>query len=347
MRPVSIFALAATAGSFALLAACAGNSPAQSGLLPGSSAPLGTALQSSERGRPLGTCTDVRRVGARNARGRATKAARGISTPYLYVVDSCGPAIDVLRSSDYSIAGSITDGLNYPVDAFLDSHKNLFVANYGGETVTEYAPGDWSAPVFTYSANMGIPLVVTTDASGDVYEGDYNGYINEYYPGRNSPTIASCLPTAGGDNDVYGLAVDGRGDVFARIFSYKSELPEIVEYPGGLNNCASPTVLTALSPGGGGIAVDKNDNLIIGASSTVQVLDAPNYNAVSATIGSGFACATNVRLNKANDLAFVTDTCNDTVTVVNYPSGTNAAVLGTGNGISKPYAAVEAPNAVY
>jgi hypothetical protein len=52
-------------------------------------------------------------------------------------------------------------------------------------------------------------------------------------------------------------------------------------------------------------------------------------------------------LNKANKLPFVTDTCNFTVTIVNYLQGTNVTVLGTGNGLSEPEAAVEHPNAVY
>jgi len=76
-------------------------------------------------------------------------------------------------------------------------------------------------------------------------------------------------------------------------------------------------------------------------------VQSPNYNTVSRTIGSGLSCAQNVRLNEANTLAFVTDVCNNTVTVVNYGGGSNTRVLGAGNGLTRPVAAVEDPNAVY
>ena len=75
-------------------------------------------------------------------------------------------------------------------------------------------------------------------------------------------------------------------------------------------------------------------------------MGAPTYDSATATL-AGFECALNIRLNKANTLAFVTDPCAHTVTIVNNPSLTIAAVLGTGNGLSMPIAAVEHPNAVY
>ncbi|MBV9233290.1 MAG: hypothetical protein JO030_04550, partial [Candidatus Eremiobacteraeota bacterium] len=88
-------------------------------------------------------------------------------------------------------------------------------------------------------------------------------------------------------------------------------------------------------------------NLLLPNGGTVEIVDAPSYNAINATIGSGFSCAQNVRLTRGNYLAFVTDVCKDTVTAVKYKTGANVIVLGTAYGISQPFAAVEQPNAVY
>jgi len=343
MRPVSLLTLSAALGSIAVLPACAGSSPGSTSLFPSSSVSAGSPLHSRKRGSPLGTCTDERRLQVRMAHRQFAKPAA--NPPYLYVADSCEPSIDVLNGKTYYELGSITDRVSGPTDVFVDSKGNLYVANADSGNVTEYAPGDWSAPSFTYSVNMQAPFAVTADAHGDVYEGDYNGYINEYYQKQNAETVVSCQPAAPGEfglpNPVVGVAVDSSNDVFAMVDASSVYL---VEYPGGLDNCPPPKVLPL---GGENIAVDKNANLLIANGTSVEVVDEPSYSEINATIGSGFSCAGNVRLNKGNTLAFVTDTCNDTVTVVNYPSGTNATVLGTGNGLSEPVAAVPAPNAVY
>ncbi len=47
------------------------------------------------------------------------------------------------------------------------------------------------------------------------------------------------------------------------------------------------------------------------------------------------------------NLAFVTDAATGNVTVINYQSGANTAVLGGSYGIKYPSAVVDGPNAVY
>jgi len=338
------FASTLTAGiaAIALLTACAGNSTGSTSLVPGSPALPGAALHSRERGSPLGTCTEARRLRAGVAHSQSAKPAA--RSPLLYVADVCEPSIDVLRGGTYYELGSITSEVSDPVDVFADSKGNLYAANSIGPNfsngyITEYAADNWSSPSFTYNVNVAYPFAVTADANGNVYEGDENGYINEYYQEQNVATVASCQPVSNGR--IYGVAVDSENDVFA------TGATELFEYPGGLNKCPSPTVLPLPSTDvGQGIAVDKNANLLIANGKSVEVVDAPSYSTVNATIG-GFSCAVNVRLNKANTLAFVTDTCSETVTLVNYPSLTIAGVLGTGNGLIYPSAAVEHPNAVY
>lgn len=323
MRPVSALTFTAVLGAVALLPACngGGGSPAQSSLVP--AAP-----------------------GSGSAGPRPThRVTHAVAQPYLYVADegysSFNGIIDVLHTGNYDELGWFTAGVAAPLDVFLDKSGNLYVANFYGSNVTEYAPGSWSEPSFTYSSGMEYPRAVAVDVRGNVYEADFSDFINEYYPGRKQP-IAHCT-TPGG---TFGVAVDTAGDVFASVYIRSLYISKIYEYKGGLSACKA-TVLSLSASTAFGLAVDKNSNLIIANSSDVEIADAPNYNTVNGTIGSGFAEAVTVHLNKANTLAFVTDIFNDTVTVVNYSTGANELVLGGNYGLEYPYAAVEQPNAVY
>lgn len=262
----------------------------------------------------------------------------------LYVLSNSESVVYMLRNKTYRGLGAITNGVNGPRGAFLDRQGNLYVANAGAGNVTEYAPGT-NTPSFTYSANMSAPNSVTVDTSGDVFEVDNDGFINEYFQGFNV-AFASCGLSAFGH--LLGVAVDSAGDVFVSINIDISgyNIHEIYEIPGGLGNCVSTMNVFGSLNVITGLAVDANSNLLIAAGNAVEVLDPP-YESVSSTIGSGFSDAVDVKLNRANTLAFVTDSANQTVTVVSYPGGSNVTVLGRRNGLLSPYAAVDGPNAAY
>lgn len=268
-------------------------------------------------------------------------ALRSSGVPFaLYVADPGSASVDILHNSNYRAFEFIIEGINDPFDVFLDSQSNLYVANYSAGDVTEYAPNT-GVPFFTYSSGMVNPAAVTVDASGDLYDADPgSGTVNEYRQGVNQ-TVFTCFP--GGT--LGGIAVDAFNNVFTSVGTSHVE-----EYKGGLGNGCRPATLRVKPPKGlgfSGIALDKHRNLLVAAESEVLVIDAPSYSAVNSTIGSGFGCAVNVRLNKSNTLAFVTDPCDKTVTVVSYPSGANLKVLGSANGLDAPNAAVDWPNAVY
>ena len=91
-----------------------------------------------------------------------------------------------------------------------------------------------------------------------------------------------------------------------------------------------------------GIAVDKNAGLVVTnvAAHAVDYIRPP-YTKVNGTLGSGFDIPTSVHLNRKNTQMLVTDTGHFNVTVVDYQNGADLAVLGTGNGLTFPYAAAE------
>jgi hypothetical protein len=244
----------------------------------------------------------------------ATQVAPGryAGSKDLYVSDFGTGDVVLLKNKTYKNVGSIF--LNSPDGIFLDRKGNLYVASYAGVEILEYAPGG-ASPFFTYNAGMTDPIAASVDTSGNVYEGDYNdgstGSVNEYRQKTNAVAY-TCKPGA----SVEGVTVDSKRDVFVD-YVLPSLTGKIVEYKGGLKGC-SGTVLGVTLTGAGGLAIDKNANLI--ACNGVVVIIDPPYNHITGTLGSGYGCGS-VSLDRANRLAFITDPADADVHVVDYSSG--------------------------
>jgi hypothetical protein len=259
----------------------------------------------------------------------------------LYVDDAGLNAVEILKNKTWSNTGSITNGINGPDGNWVDKKGNLYVANYSGPYITEYAPGG-SSPSFTYTGGISDPVGVSTDTKGNVFEADYlGGYVEELPQGSNSPTN-TCYP--GGN--VEGVAVNSKtGDVFVD-YNASSGGAKIVEYKGGLSGC-SGTVLGVTLSFAGGMVLDKKLNIIVcdQLGPTVDVIKPP-YSSVSGTLGSGYSDPFHVTINKKNNQAYVADYTGADVQVLKYPSGTNQATLNSANGLSSPFSAVDSLNFV-
>ena len=135
---------------------------------------------------------------------------------HLYVANFGHNDVLVFCNEYYVKVGRITSGVSEPSDVSLDRNGNLYVANFNNGSngsISEYAPRNFSAASFTYSAGMEGPETLTVDTHGNVFEGDQtNNTVNEYSQGVNS-VLASC--SLGGD--VSGVAVDSGGDVFVHF----------------------------------------------------------------------------------------------------------------------------------
>lgn len=325
MRSLSYSSIASLLAA-ALFAGCAANSQSQSPVIPN----LGIAGQGN---------SDVRNSHASPALYKGLRA--------LYVGDSVTGAVDVLSSGTYRDIGAITNGVNAPEGLALDTNGNLYVANAGADSVTEYAPSATS-PFFTYGAQMLGPKNVVVDVRGNVFELDAGAasgnYVNEYFQGVNYPAVRGPLPMYISPE---GVAVDREGNVFV---SYNDihNLGTLAEFVGGLTTSAPPTILGAFSGPVGGIALDKQDNLIVcdDFDQEVVVLPPP-YIGYNRIIGTGFVQPSQVTLNRRNTKAFVSDSHNRTVTVVNYTTGANITTLGAKNGIGLPLGIAVGPEANY
>ncbi|MBV8530026.1 MAG: hypothetical protein JO104_01810 [Candidatus Eremiobacteraeota bacterium] len=145
--------------------------------------------------------------------------------PLVYVSDSLGNFVDVF-AKDGALLGRISDGLNFPVDLFVDGKHDLFVANNGSGVVLKFKR-DTTTPVSAYT-DVPDAWASTTCASGTLYVAHYSGSIAVFAPGHHKPT--------GSRNENYGLAdsisCDPRGNVFA-TGTVGSPPGVVFEFPGG------------------------------------------------------------------------------------------------------------------
>jgi hypothetical protein len=310
--------IAAMAGS--ALSGCAGGSQSNNSIVPSSAAV------------PLLRTVPSGRVNPNDYQGLRD----------LYVADADGPAVKILRNKTYREIGAITSGIQTPNGMVLDKRGNLYVANDSVPSITEYAPNSTS-PSFTYSLGMQSAISVNVDAHGNVYEADGTGYARQYSQGSGAP-VAGCTPT--GATAVSGVAVDAANDVFVSFEA--GAVGAIAEYPGGFGDCSHEKVLSAPLVYPYGIAVDKNNDIIVAdaGNAQVDVIDPP-YSSVTRTIGSGFLEPSTVTLSRNDKLAFATDYQVHDVFVINYQTGAMITTLGSVYGLGDPTAAVDGPNAVY
>lgn len=247
----------------------------------------------------------------------------------LAVSDFGTGAVEILNAS-FALAGTVTSGISGPDGDWYDQAHRLYVANYTGPDVQEYAPSPTS-PIFTYSSGLSDPINVTTDESGNVYAVDYAsggaGFVNEYAQGSNT-VLHTCSP--GGAPE--GIAVGETGKVF--VSQNINGVGDIVEYAHGLAGCNGTTLGVTLGFAGG-MQLDNHNNLVACDQFVGVDIIPPPYTSVSSTI-TGFSDPFHVALSKYNTVMFVADPGAADVSVNKYPSGTLITTLGSSNGLSDP-----------
>jgi DNA-binding beta-propeller fold protein YncE len=257
----------------------------------------------------------------------------------IYVADyGKNNAIDVVKYGSWREIATITDGVNLPDDVWVDLKGNIYAANRSGPNVTEYS--DAGKPVFTYSSGLSSPYSVTTDASGNVYVGDA-GIITEYPQGSNSAIKTCAVPGL----TTLGVAVDRHGNVFGDFYSGHGG---ILEYRNGLTGSGCKDRVLPITLGVGvGMAFDRQGNLVVADDENRRVdIIAPPFKSITGTLGSGWDEPNAVSIDQAGTQAYVTDMGTATVSVLSYPTGSVVTTLGSSNGLSQPFAAVDSKNYV-
>ena len=189
--------------------------------------------------------------------------------------------------ADWTVALNFTGGgLNAPAGLAVDASGNVWVANAGGNSVTELSSAGTlvsGSTGYTGGGNILGPQGIAVDRSGNVWIADtlLSSVVELPVSGGVVQTAASF--TVGGINGPMGIAVDSGNNVWVTNFAGGS----VTE----LNNSGTPvgsSPLTASqqlqSPSG--IAIDKSGNVWVTDNAAATVVEFNNTQTVLS--GSGF-----------------------------------------------------------
>jgi sugar lactone lactonase YvrE len=195
-----------------------------------------------------------------------------------------------------------TNGINDPNGVAVDGRGDVYVANGGDNTVTEFVavggviPDAPTVRTLSTTGSFASPSGIAVDGSGNVYVADLGNHevkeivaVNGVIP--DSPTIR---PLGSGFANPCGVAVDASGNVYVADFNH-SGVNEIVAVNGVIPD--SPIINTM---GSGfshacGVAVDGSGNVYVADSGNNAVKQIVAVNGVIPssptinTLGSGFS----------------------------------------------------------
>jgi hypothetical protein len=182
------------------------------------------------------------------------RQAKSQATLFVSDLDSDAISLFPANKTNPKQSGSITDGINLPINDAVDSQGTLYVANNGNSTVTEYPFGQTSPSVTLSGGNLEFPNGIAVNKKGTVYvtSGASAGscYVLVYPKGSSSPSAQ-----INGFNLPVGLAVDNGGNLYVgdALQNVVWEVPKGSTTPSALN-------LTGLDDPTG-VAIDPADNL--------------------------------------------------------------------------------------
>lgn len=352
MRFSQISALALAGGIVIALSACSG-SPSSASISPSLPNAGGAARAQSGVRLAVTNVTGVRVPLIARTPHRSTRAASPATTQLprdAFVSDAGNASVDIIANQGWTNVGRVTNGLNGPDGDWVDRKGNLYVANYSGGDVTEYAPSATS-PTFTYSRGLIDPINVSVDGRGNVYVSDFGfgraGVVNVYPQGSNVVKAWCAVP--GDVGGAEGVAIDTKGDVFVAYNDSGSGPGQIAEYVGGLKGCNS-TILPVSLTFAGGIAIDASGNLIVcdqGSPSVPATIDviAPPYTSITGHFGTTWRDPVHIALRQSGYILMVADVGSGIVSVRRYPSGAVITTLGSAQGIVQAIGVADFPEA--
>lgn len=239
-----------------------------------SSSTTAPPMQALQSGQPIQSVRADVRFGLTAQRISAAKAARGAGyvraaavqqTLFVSDIDSQSIRLYPANVKNPTQSGSITNGIDSPVNAAVDNHGTLYVANNGNSTVTEYPLGQTSPSVTLSGGKLVFPNGIAVDQRGKTYvtSGATAGscYVLEFKKGASKPSAE-----VDGLNLPVGLAVDKNrnlyiGDALANVV-WKVSAGTTTPVSLGLTGLSDPTGLAIDSLNNLWVANDQNNTLL-------------------------------------------------------------------------------------
>jgi sugar lactone lactonase YvrE len=284
-----------------------------------------TPMQAPEGARVQSVRADVRfgltpqQIESANARrgGGYFHMSKHKATLFVSDIDTNAIRLFPANKTNPTQTGTITTGINLPVNAAVDLHGKLYVANNGNSTVTEYPFGKTSPSVTLSAGPLVYPNGIAVDNSDTVYvtSGATAGscYVLVYPKGASTPS-----EQINGFDLPVGLAIDKNGNLYVGDALQNA----VWEVPKG-STTPSKLSLSGLDDPVG-LAIDPSNNLWVANNQNSTVLgfhlgDTSPF----VTITSGLSGPYSIAFEKSGTL-FVGNSLHYPGDVVGYKSGSTA-----------------------
>jgi streptogramin lyase len=213
----------------------------------------------------------------------------GANIANLYALQTASSPFQPMLSSapnDFTLSVTYTGGgLNTPEGIAIDANGNVWAANSGNDSISEFNPlgGSVSGSSGFTGGGLNQPVGIAVDANGSVWVTNYGGNgVSEFSsngtPNANSPFIG------GGLNNPFGIVIDGAGNLWVTNYSGNS-ISEFSSSTGAASGNSPITGGGLNSPGN--LAVDTSGNVWVG--NTAAVLSEFNSSGSSLAGSSGFS----------------------------------------------------------
>jgi sugar lactone lactonase YvrE len=229
------------------------------------------------------------------------------------------------RGSPLKYVGAILKGISDPEGLIFNAKRQLFVANYGSNTVTVYDENG-NGPLRTLSKRLKLPRWLALSSTNDLYV-TAKSYVNVYLKSRQTQTKrihtgAIAVAIDASDN----LYVSGAGVV--SVFAPGATKPTRTITQG----LQSPTRL----------AIDASGNLYVANQESSGCGDVTVYVAATGvlenTITDGICTPVSLAVDSHDNLYVGNQPDNEASSVTMYAAGTGALIETIRKGVSHPSA---------
>jgi len=242
----------------------------------------------------------------------------------LYVSDAQLSVIYIFALPSFESLGEITSGISNPEGIATDKNGNLYVSNWGNDSVTVYKPGK-TRPYLTLTGAPYSPADVAVADNGYVFAGDVGGGVDVYPPGATSPRTRLVNPAIA---RVGGVGVDASNNVYAGGLAPSERSGVVVEYSNMSGSGVNLRLNGLLSPTG--VFIDNLGNIVVTDDANWLIdIYPPGQTTPSSTIAISNPGTPGI--NKAENTLYVPQ-LGPSLSILSYPGGSQIGSIGFGSG---------------